>query len=98
MSPDSFTLYLVVAIPFVFCKNDPSALCDERKPILIWCSTRKVIAVASVLNAVGYQGFNDGLAVVQIFIQVQDEIVKLQLLGFPSGLPLRSAFLRGHIP
>jgi hypothetical protein len=44
------------------------------------------------------EGFKNRLAVVEILIQVKDEIVKLQLFGFPSGLPLRCAFLRGHIP
>jgi len=98
MPPDSVAFYLVVAISFVFRKNNPSPLGDKRKPTFIWGPAGKVLSVASILHAVDYQGVNDGLAVVQIFIRVQDEIVKLQLLGFPSGLPLRSAFLRGHIP
>ncbi len=98
MSSYGIAFDLVITIPFILCKNDPSAVCNKGKPYLICCSAREGISVAPVLNVVDDQGLEDRLAVVQILIQVEDEIVKLQLLGFPSGLPLRSAFLRGHIP
>lgn len=51
-----------------------------------------------VLDAVGGQSFENGLTVVEVFIQIEDEILKLQLLWFPTGLPLRFASFRGHIP
>ena len=57
-----------------------------------------MVSVSLVLDTIAQQGIEDRLAVVEVLIQVEDEIVKLQLLGFPSGLPLQSAFLRGHIP
>lgn len=98
VSSKGIAFNLVVPIPFVLSENNPGSLRDQRKPSFIRRSRSKKVSVASILYAVGYQGFDDGLAVVQILIQVEDEIVKLQLLGFPSGLPLRSALLRGHIP
>jgi hypothetical protein len=57
-----------------------------------------MVSVATMLDLTGHQDFEDGLTVVEILIQIEDEIIKLQLLGFPSGLPLRFASLRGHIP
>ena len=98
MTPYGIALNLVITISFVFCQNNPRALRYEREPIFIGCPTGEEISVTSMLNARCHQGFDYGLAVVQILIQVKDEIVKPQLLGFPSGLPLRFAFLRGHIP
>src|SRR5437868_14401030 len=98
MTPHGVALNLVITISFVLGENNPSPLRHERQPVLIRRATGKEIAVTPVLNAPCYQGFDDGLAVVQILIQMKDEIVKPQLLGFPSGLPLRFAFLRGHIP
>lgn len=91
-------LYIVVTISFVFGEDNPSPFCNELKPNFICRTPLKEIPVPFVLDLVAEQAVEYRLTVVEIFIQVKNEIIKLQLLGFPSGLPLRSAFLRGHIP
>ena len=64
MSPNRIAFYFIVAIPLVFSENDPSSLSNVWQPSLIRYSAAKVLAVTSVLNAVGLQGLKDGLAVV----------------------------------
>ena len=98
MAPQGDTFYFVVAVSFVLCKYDPSPLCDKLKPNFIWGATCEMISVPLVLDTITQQDIEDRLAVVEVLIQIEDEVVKLQLLGFPSGLPLQPAFLRGHIP
>lgn len=98
MTPERVPLDVIVTIPFVLGENNPSPLRDELKPLFVGCTTSEEVPVALMLYLVAEQAVKDRLTVVEIFIQVKDEIIKLQLLGFPSGLPLRSAFLRGHIP
>lgn len=44
-----------------------------------------MIAMTLELYLAIRESFHDRFAVVQIFIQVEDEIVKLQLLWFPIG-------------
>lgn len=88
----------VVTVSFVLGKDNPRSLCDKLQPQFIRGATFKMVSVALMVNTIAQESIEYGLAVVEVLIQVEDEIVKLQLLGFPSGLPLRSAFLRGHIP
>ncbi len=98
MPSQSDAFYLVVAVSFVLCENNPGSFCYILKPNFIWRAAREVVPLALVLDTITQQDIENRLAVVEVLIQVKDEIVKLQLLGFPSELPLRSAFLRGHIP
>jgi len=98
MTPQGLSLYFVVTVSLIFGEDDPCPFCDVREPLFVTSATREEVPVTAVLHTTRQQYVEDWLAVVEIFIQIKNEIVKLQLLGFPSGLPLRSAFLRGHIP
>jgi len=98
MTTHGIAFYFVVSIPLVFSQDYPRPLGDKRQPCFVQRPTRMEISMAPELHAVSYQDVDDGLAVVEILIQVKDKIVKLQLLGFPSGLPLQFVSLRGHIP
>jgi hypothetical protein len=84
-APNRFSLELVIAIPLVLREHDPRSLGSKSKPSLISSATLKVIAVAHKSYIAIRQGFHDWFAVVQVLIQEEDEIVKLQLLWFPIG-------------
>jgi hypothetical protein len=98
VSAESVALDLVISISFVFGEYCPRALRHKLQPDFVGRTPLEVIAVAMILNVVGRERFENGLAVVEILVQIEDEILKLQLLWFPNGLPLRFAPFRGHIP
>ena len=98
MAAQGLSLDFVVTVSLVFREHYPRPFCNIREPLFVTGTTREKITVTPVLYTAVQQCVEDWLAVVKILIQVKNEIVKLQLLGFPSGLPLQSAFLRGHIP
>ena len=98
MTTQGIALYFVVSVPLVLSQDYPRPLGDKGQPDFIQRPTPMEISMSPKLHGACHQAPYDGLAVVEILIQVKDEIVKLQLLGFPSGLPLQSVALRGHIP
>lgn len=98
MATQGVSLDFVVTVSLVLREDHPCPFCNVREPLFVTSATREKIPVTLVLYTAVQQYVEDRLAVVEVLIQVKNEIVKLQLLGFPSGLPLQLAFLRGHIP
>jgi len=99
VSSQGLSFYFVIPVSLVLREDNPRSFGDKLQPLFVRRTAREVIAMAMMLDTAGYQDVEDRLAIIEVFIQIKDEIVKLQLrLGFPSGLPLRSALVRGHIP
>jgi len=85
MTPDSNSLEVVIAIPFILGENDPPPIGNLRQPRFIVLTPLEMRLMALKTDTVERQNVQYWLAVLQILIQKKDEIIKLQLLLFPSG-------------
>ena len=85
MTPDRHPLEIVVAISLIFGEDNPTPIRNLGQPHLVVFSPLEVGFMALKTNIVGRQSIQYRLAVLQILIQEEDEIIKLQLLLFPSG-------------
>jgi len=85
MTPDSNSLEVVIAIPLVFGENDPPPIGNLRQPQLVVLASAEMRLMTLKTDAVERQSVQYRFAVLQILIQEKDEIIKLQLLLFPSG-------------
>ena len=70
---------------FVFGENSPAAGPNRRQPDFIQGARSKVVSVALKAHIMRNQGVHYRLAIVKILVEIEDEIVKPQLLWFPSG-------------
>ena len=90
----------VVADTFVRGQQDPPFRTDQREPCFIERSTLKVVDVALEADITLAQCVEDCSGVAEIFVQVEDEVVRLRRGGgwrAPSGWLLRFAAGCSHI-
>ncbi len=80
---------LIESISLIFSQNGPRALSNISQPNFVRCSRLKIRTMSLESNAHFVQRVQDRFAVMQILVKIKNEIVKLQLLGFPSELPLQ---------
>jgi len=86
-------LQLVVADSLVLGDQQPAFLTYEWQPDGILGARREVLPVAFVLYSVLHERIENGLAVVKIFVEIDNEVFRQRPLpsSAPSGLLLRSA-------
>lgn len=84
-SANRFALKIVIPVPLILREYYPRPLGNKRQPDLVVLATTEVASMTLELDVANRQGVHDRLAVVEVLIQVQDEIIKLQLLWFPIG-------------
>ena len=86
-------LQLVVPDFLIFCDQHPALLSNKREPLGVFSSRLKVTAVTFMLHALLSERVEDGLAVVKIFVEIQNEVFRQRPLprSAPTGLLLQSA-------
>jgi len=85
MTPNRHSLEIVVTIPLIFREDNPTPIRNLGQPHFVVFPSLEVRFMALKTNVIERQSIRYRLAVLQILIQEEDEIIKLQLLLFPSG-------------
>jgi hypothetical protein len=93
MLQDCRFLQFVVSNLLVFCHEQPTLLANEGQPNSVLRAWAEVLAVAFVLHAMFGERIEDGLAVVKILVEIQNEVFRQRRLpsSAPSELLLQSA-------